>query len=325
MEVRWGGIYMFRIDMNQICKNDGIHLNPDRVKDIQLIEKYIQTNFVDEGWTPVQHGRVIVLRATDRGRKSSAFSASLYLGKYTEMDDINRFQRMVKMGHSYEPIRGESISFLYIGVSKPAYDHLITYTVRNRRIAGGLRANEPWGFVVPYEAKDKQTYIQIAMEQLERCQSLIRRAQTETSEEVRNEQLQAVRSLYPTGVILPPFQFDFSEEALVKNIFRQRIWEKGAQGETADVVNDMWKAVRSLDPEKWDLLYDYHGPHIVSHLKAMRTLRDKKMTLGQLLEEAKAKGLLQEPIESLEQLSSVPLYEWLMGTVGKLPKSMWDK
>jgi hypothetical protein len=316
---------LFRIDMNQIRKNDSIHLNSEREEDIRQIELYIQKNFVDEGWTPVQHGRVIVLRATDRGRKSSAFSASLYLGKYTEMDDINRFQRMVKMGHSYEPIRGESISFLYIGVSKPAYDHLITYTVRNRRIAGGLRANEPWGFVVPYEAKDKEAYLEIAMEQLERCQKLIRRAQDEASEEKRNEQLQAVRSLYPTGVILPPFQFDFSEEALVKHIFRQRIWEKGAQGETADVVHDMWQAVRSLDPEKWDLLYDYHGPHIVSHLKAMRTLRDKQMTLGQLLEEAQAKGLSKEPIETLEQLQNVNLYEWLMGTVGRIPKSMWDK
>lgn len=321
----WEGIALFRIDVEQIRKNDSIYLNPDREADIKRIETYIQKNFVEEGWHPIQHGRVIVLRATDRGRKSSAFSASLYLGKYTEMDDINRFQRMVKMGHSYEPIRGESISFLFIGVSKPAYDHLITYTIRNRRVAGGLRANEPWGFVVPYEAKDKETYLNIAMEQLERCQQLIRRAQDETSEEKKNEQLQAVRSLYPTGVILPPFQFDFSEEALVKNIFRQRIWEKGAQGETADVVNDMWHAVRSLDPEKWDLLYDYHGPHIVSHLKAMRTLRDKKTTLGQLLEEAKAKGLLTEPVDRLEQLDTVMLYDLLIATVGKLPKSMWDK
>ncbi|WP_207732336.1 hypothetical protein [Heliobacterium chlorum] len=101
--------------------------------DIYKSEHFINENYVEEAFTPIQHGLVIALRATDKGRKSSAFASALYLGKYDDMGNTDRFLNgMVKAGHSYEPIRGETVTFLFIGVSKTVYDHLITYTIRNR-------------------------------------------------------------------------------------------------------------------------------------------------------------------------------------------------
>ncbi|QGG47678.1 hypothetical protein [Heliorestis convoluta] len=306
----------FMIDIEALTKNSNVHLNQERIDDIKNIEKFINENYVAEGYRPVQSGRVIVLRNTDKGRKSSAFASALYLGKYDDMNNTDRFLKgMVRAGHSYEPIRGETISFLYICVGKPTYDHLITYTIRNRRVAGGLRANKPWGFVIPEEAKDKQVYRRLMESQLACCEALVQGAEREKDEGKRAEQLQAVRSLYPTGVIVPPFMLDFSEEALAKHIFKQRIWEKGAQGETVEIVQDMYDALYQLDPEKWSCIKEYHGPHIVSHNRAMQKLREQRPKLGQLLKQIK---------NDQTDVYDLDVYELLMTTVGRLPKTMWE-
>ncbi|MBC9785925.1 FAD-dependent thymidylate synthase [Heliobacterium chlorum] len=300
---------IFSINLNEITGNDYVFLNQDRQMDIARIEYFINRVYRMQGFQPVQKGRVIALRYTDRERLSSAFAAALYLGKYDDMDNTERFLKgMVRAGHSYEPIRGETISFLYIGVSKPAYDHLITYTLRNRRIAGGLRANKPWGYVIPKEAKNRKVYKAMMESQLAQCEELTRQADTK-------EQLQAVRSLYPTGVILPPFMFDFSEEALAKNIFQQRLWEPGAQGETKEIVQNMFEAVRELDLEKWDFLQEYHGEHMSTQKRAMRKLREQRPTLGDLLDKEKAQG---------NDVFTLDVYKLIMEKLGKVPKSMWD-
>ncbi|MCW2279289.1 FAD-dependent thymidylate synthase [Heliophilum fasciatum] len=300
---------LFSINMSEITGNDNVFLNPKRQEDIVSIQFFINRIYTMQGFKPVQKGRVIALRQTDRGRLSSAFASALYLGKYSDMDNTERFLKgMVQAGHSYEPIRGESISFLYIGVSKPAYDHLITYTLRNRRIAGGLRANKPWGYVIPKEARNKEAYKAMMESQLAQCEELTCQADTK-------EQLQAIRSLYPTGVILPPFMFDFSEEALVKNVFQQRLWEPGAQGETKEIVQNMFEAVRELDPEKWDFLREYHGEHMTAHKRAMRKLREQRPSLGELVNKEKAQG---------EDILTLDVYKLIMEKMGKAPKSMWD-
>jgi hypothetical protein len=273
------------------------------------IEKFINICYTDDGWTVTQHGRVLALRGTDESRKSSAFKASLYLGKYRDMANTERFLRsMVTAGHSYEPIRGELVLFLYIGVGKPVYDHLVTYTVgRPTRIAGGQRANVPWGFELPVEAKNKDEY----EEELERIRNVIRLAKQD-----RVEQMQAARAKLPVGYIMPPFLMEFSEEALIKTVFRQRLFEKGAQGATVDIVADMFEACVKLDPEKWNFLIDYHGPQIQQWEKAMRTLQREGYTLDDI---AATAGV--DP-EAARQMN---LYDLLIQTVGKLPPSMWDK
>lgn len=207
------------------------------------IEKFIRICYEEQGWRVAQSGRIVALRATDEDRLSSAFKASLYLGKYNDMANTSRFLRnMVSAGHSYEPIRGETVLFLAIGVGKPVYDHLVTYTVgRPTRIAGGQRANVPWGFELPVEAKNADEY----EEELERIRNVIRLAKQD-----RVEQMQAARAKLPVGYIMPPFLMEFSEEALIKTVFRQRLFEKGAQGATVDVVSDMLNACMQIDEEK---------------------------------------------------------------------------
>ena len=303
---------MFELDRSAILEHPRLRFLTDLVpvhEHLDNIEKFIRICFEEQGWRVAQAGRVVALRATDQDRLSSAFKASLYLGKYNDMANRDRFLRsMVAAGHSYEPIRGETVLFLYIGVAKPVYDHLITYTVgRPTRIAGGQRANVPWGFELPVEARHPEEY----EEELERIREVIRLAKQE-----RTEQMQAARAKLPVGYIMPPFLLEFSEEALIKHVFRQRLFERGAQGATVEVVSDMLKACLAIDEEKWTFLIDYHGPHIQQWQKAMRTLRKERLSLRQLAERENL-----SPEEALD----ADLYELLMETVGKLPPSMWDR
>lgn len=298
----------------------------DTVKALEDLEKFINLCYTTEGFSAIQSGRVIALRATDANRLSSAFKAAIYLGKYNNMDNVNRFlNNMVKAGHSYEPIRGESVLFLFIGVGKPVYDHMITYSVgRTSRIAGGQRANIPWGFEAPSEMKgDGEDFMTAGLEAVER----VARMKKGQDEDIAKQQMQAARSLLPVGYIMPPFLMEFSEEALIKNVFTQRIFEKGAQGATVDVVKDMWNIMKQIDSEKWETLYEYHGPHIGAWKKAMRTLRDKELTFGDLLQMAIEEGHARPSEDDPDKfdMSEIPVYKTLMSTVGKLPPSMWDK
>lgn len=319
-------------------------LKSDRVKYTDLlpideyltnIERAINACYTEKGFKVVQHGRVIALRATDMDRLSSAFKAGLYLGKYDDMENTERFlTKMVAAGHSYEPIRGENVLFLYIGVGKPVYDHMVTYTVgRPTRIAGGQRANLPWGFEVPAELKgDSSKFFNAGMDAVDYIIGLTK----ESDGEMGKQQIQVARSLLPVGYIMPPFLLEFTEESLVKSVFRQRIWEKGAQGATVDIVNDMWECVLQLDAEKWETLLDYHGPHTARWAKAMRTLRDKEITFNEFVIAArKYMGLTppeefhlrtdEELHEEHQALAALNVHDFLSATYGKLPLNMWEK
>lgn len=321
------GLYMnalFQMDKTAILGHERAHFLHDLLpieEHLQQLEKFIQQCFSEQGEHVVQSGRVIALRHTDKNRLISAFKAGIYLGNYHDLGNPDRFlTKMVKAGHSYEPIRGESILFLFVGVGKPVYDHLITYSVgRTTRIAGGQRANLPWGYEVPVEARNREVYVEMNIPRIREVVDYIRK----TEDNPVPEQIQAMRSSLPVGYIMPPFLMEFSEEALIKNVFTQRLFEKGAQGATVDVVHDMWKAVLALDREKWDTLYDYHGPHVVAWKKAMRTLRDKDYSIEDVLEKA---GI---PFTRTADYVSIPaqvnVYRLLLETVGKLPPSMWEK
>lgn len=323
---------MFKINREAIFNHPRVTLINDVVpidEALDNIEQAINVCYTDDNSNHVvQHGRVIALRATDWDRLSSAFKAGLYLGKYDDMNNVERFlNKMVKAGHSYEPIRGENILFLFIGVGKPVYDHLITYSVgRPTRIAGGQRANLPWGYEVPSEVKgDMDTFMEMGTEAVRHIVDMTKGLDEETGK----QQIQVARSLLPVGYIMPPFLLEFTEEALVKTVFKQRIWEKGAQGATVDIVSDMFECVMQIDHEKWETLFDYHGPHTARWEKAMRTLRDKNYTIAEFLDLAISKGLIEaeETEDGKEQhdLMSVNLYDVLLETVGKLPLNMWEK
>lgn len=314
---------MFKLDRDVIKNHDRVKLIDHIIpidEDLDNIEKAINACYNDKGFKVVQHGRVIALRTTDADRLSSAFKAGLYLGKYDDMENTGRFlNKMVKSGHSYEPIRGENVLFLFIGVGKPVYDHMVTYSVgRPTRIAGGQRANLPWGFEVPAELKgDNNKFLDAGLEAVEYIVGLTK----DTDGEMGKQQIQVARSLLPVGYVMPPFLMEFTEEALAKTVFRQRIWEKGAQGATVDIVSDMFECMKEIDAEKWEMLLDYHGPHIAGWEKAMRVLRDKQYKLADLEELIKKRGLVEEDYD----VSQMTLYQLLMETVGKLPPNMWEK
>lgn len=317
----------FVLDRDAILKEDRVTFVSEDIvpigEHLDHIEKYINECYIDEGYSVVQSGRVVALRYTDKNRKSSAFKAGTYLGKYHDLGNTDRFlKKMVSAGHSYEPIRGENILFLFIGVGKPVYDHLVTYGVgRTTRIAGGQRANLPWGYEMPSEMKgDVKDFMYDGMRAVENVVGLVKGF----NEDLHKQQMQAARSLLPVGYIMPPFLLEFSEEALITNIFTQRIFEPGAQGATVDIAKNMWDIVMQIDPKKWLHLYDYHGPHIQGWKKAMRTIRDKEYTMGDLVDIA-AKQNLIDVQDGEFNLSEVNLYDILMQTVGKLPLSMWDK
>lgn len=313
----------FTIDMQEITASNRVILGDWAAEDFKNLSEGLSRLAEESGITPVQRGRVIAIRQTDDARLFSAFKSALYLGKYNSMQDTRRFlSKMVKSHHSYEPIRGENILFLFVGVGKPVYDHMATYTVgRPTRIAGGQRANLPWGIEIPVEMKDREGYIARNMERVKAVINLTGKG--EEKPEVR-EQLQAVRSELPVGYVMPPFLLEFSEEMLVKTVFRQRLWEKGAQGATVDIVNDMWQCCLALDKEKFETLLDYHGPHTVAWEKAMRTLRDEQLHLDQLLAKAGIDYTITEE-HGLSLQTDISVYDLIMKTVGKLPPTMWDK
>jgi hypothetical protein len=307
---------LFKLNQQELIKTQRIILGDWVNDDLDNIEVALQNLESLTGTKIVQQGRVIAYRSTDQGRLFSAFKAATYLGKYDDMDNVDRFlSKMVKSHHSYEPIRGEEISFIYIGVGKPIYDHIITYTAgRYTRIAGGQRANLPWGIEVPVETKDKSGYVERNWQRIVDVINIIGKG--EDKPEVK-EQLQAARSELPVGYIMPPFIYEFSEEALAKHVFRQRLWEQGAQGGTVDIVKDMWECCLELDQEKWTTLIDYHGSHTVGWEKAMRTLRDKQYTFKDLW------NMHFDKHGSVDL--DAPLYDIIINTVGKMPRSMWDK
>lgn len=324
----------FKLDRSQLLQNNRTILGDWIEKDLSLLEQALEQLSVNVPHSKiVQHGRVIALRHTDTDRIYSAFKAALYLGKYNDMDNTERFlTKMVKSHHSYEPIRGENVLFLFIATGKPVYDHMTTYTVgRPTRIAGGQRANLPWGIEIPTEMKDREGYIQRNMQ---RVKDVINLTGKGNEKPEHREQLQAARSELPVGYIMPPFLLEFSEEALIKSVLRQRLWEQGAQGATVDIVNDMWECLLQLDQEKWSTLEDYHGQETIKWEKAMRTLRDKKYTITDFIDLCIEKGLIPESNlgvysgedgDTAYDLEHTNLYDLLMATVGKLPPTMWDK
>lgn len=312
----------FKLDFEAISNHPRVQLMTDDlpIQDmLQSIEHYINECFVSKGIIVVQHGRVIAIRPTDADRLSSAFKAAVYLGKYNDMANTGRFlKKMVKANHSYEPIRGESVMFLYIGVGKPVYDHLVTYSVgRTARIAAGQRANAPWGFETPLEARDVEQFNEWSIPSIKRVIDMTKSTATNNK-----EQLQAARSLLPVGYIMPPFLYEYGEEALV-NIFKQRLWQSGAQGATKEIVQDMYECMKKIDEEKWEFLRDYHGTHTDQWKIVMRHLREKRYSVGDMLTSLEERNLINTSDE--HELNHIDLYDALMTIWGDMPVSMWDK
>jgi hypothetical protein len=100
--------------------------------------------------------KIVMTRYSDPDRLNLARSAAVYLGK-SDRDNIRRPLSIIKKGHVPEIFRGEHAEFEFIDVSKEVYDHLVTYTTRNMRSAGGNRALTSDDYTLPSD-KVKNMY-----------------------------------------------------------------------------------------------------------------------------------------------------------------------
>lgn len=207
-----------------------------------------------------------LLRYTDPDRTSLAHAAAVYLGK-ADTDNVKRPLNILKKGDTLAIFRGESARFEF-WTSKVVYDHLITYTTLNLRACGGLRANEATVFVPPGE-DDDPIYRELGEKHLAAYRQLVHGIDPQTENAIDKKRLQAARYIAPVSVQLH-YVLDVNFATLIEAMFPQRIWSPGAQHDTREVVEEMYRSVRERDPELWDLVYEYYGPeaHAWKRLRA---------------------------------------------------------
>lgn len=229
--------------------------------------------------------KIVLQRYSDTDRKNSARNSAIYLGK-TDRDNIRRPLSIIRMGHVKEVFRGEMAEFEFVDCSKEVYDHLTTYRTLNMRVAGGNRALTSNNFTMPSDRMHNPKMVRWMIEKsMANYETLLEQGETP----------QISRSAMPIAAKLNPFVLQFNFVTLMDAVFTQRIWERGAQGNTVKVVLGMWELVREQDPELWDLVREVNG----EEAHAWKQVRKK---------------LKKENPELLEEL---------LGKYGQV-KSMWD-
>jgi hypothetical protein len=265
----------------------------------------IEWCITEENGITTYHGdtfKIILQRYSDPKRLNAARNAAIYLGK-SDRDNIRRPLSIIRQGHVKEIFRGEMAEFEFIDVSKEVYDHITTYTTRNMRVAGGNRALTSDDYTMPSDKMNDSKYVRGAIEQ----------SMSAYKSALHYETPQVARAAMPTAAKLNPFVLQFNLVSLMEAVFTQRIWEKGAQGNTVKVVKGMWELVHHADPELWDTVYEYHGPHTFEWKKVQQKLRKSGITVDDFIF-----GVHEDKIDR-----SKPLEEVLRGIFGQ-SKSMWD-
>lgn len=209
-------------------------------------------------------------RYSDPDRFNAARNAARYLGK-TDITNIRRPLSIIKQGHVPEIFRGEYAEFEFEGVSKEVYDHLVTYTTRNMRVAGGNRALKSDGYTMPSDRMNDEIEVKKSIEASMASYFYL--------SEIGKETPQVARAAMPIAAKLNTFVFQFNFLTLMQAVFKQRIWEKGAQGNTVKVVQGMYELVHSVDPELWETAYEWFGTPATAWVEIRRKLKKKKVTL----------------------------------------------
>lgn len=244
-------------------------------------------------------------RYSDPERLNLARNAAVYLGK-PDRDNIKRPLNILRDGHVTAIFRGEHVEFEFIGVSKEVYDHLITYTTANMRATGGNRALKSDDFTMPGDRiKSEETVFNAIHDSMSNYKALLE----------LNETKQVARSAMPVAAKMNPFVYQFNFVTLGESIFKQRIWEKGAQSNTAKVVEGMYELCRTVDCELWEKFYEYKGTPALSWEEARKRLNKKGYTINDMFTE------LQHEFRN-GQNGDIPLVDYLSSKYGGL-KSMW--
>lgn len=245
--------------------------------------------------------KVKLSRYSDPDRLNLARSAAVYLGK-KDRDNVRRPLTILRKRHVPAIFRGEMAEFEFIDVSKEVYDHIITYTTANMRAAGGNRALTSDSYTLP---SDKVKSIELVhgavFESMQNYKALLDAGETP----------QVARSAMPVAAKLNTFIYQFNFVTLGESIFKQRIWEKGAQGNTVKVVKAMFELCSYMDKELWDTFYKYHGTPSIEW--ALTGDKLEKLTMHQLV------NLLQDKSLDISQKSAVEVLRSLFGE----QKTMW--
>lgn len=254
-----------------------------------------QLMYVGEGFT------IVLQRYSDPERLNLARNAAIYLGK-KDRDNVRRPLNIIRQGHVPEIFRGEHVEFEFVDVSKEVYDHLITYTTRNMRATGGNRALVSQDYTMPSDRMKNPNLVEEAIVQsMDAYKALLDAGETK----------QVARSAMPVSAKMNPFVYQFNFLTLGESLFKQRIWEKGAQGNTVKVVQGMYELCRTIDQELWDTFYEHRGTPSLQWEEVRKRLKKEKLTVAQFIEE------LQNG-----QNGDKDLVEYLSERSGSL-KSMW--
>lgn len=247
--------------------------------------------------------RINMTRYSDPNRLNLARNAAIYLGK-SDRDNVRRPLSIIRQGHVPEIFRGEMVEFEFIDVSKEAYDHIITYTTRNMRATGGNRALTSDGYTMP---SDK-------MKDPDRVRANIEQSMKAYKDSIESgETKQVARSAMPVSAKMNPFVYQFNFLTLGESIFKQRIWEKGAQGNTVKVVQGMYELCSYMDKELWDTFYEYKGVPTIEWIEVRKRLKKNKLTVADIINHFKEDNVNPE---------DYTIHDYLIERFGE-QRSMW--
>jgi hypothetical protein len=260
-----------------------------------------------ECWIYIGDGfQIRMTRYSDPQRKNLARNAARYLGK-SDIWNIKRPLGIIEKYHVPEIFRGEHVEFEFIDVSKEVYDHIITYTTRNMRVAGGNRALTSDNYAVPSDKMKNPLLVENAIyNAMEEYKSLLKDGETP----------QVARSAMPVAAKMNIFVYQFNFLTLGQSVFNQRIWDKGAQGNTVKVIQGMFTLCYHVDKQLWDTFYKYYGTPMMEWRNARKRL--ERMTVHDLLKELHALAL--DPESGVDPNQSI--VDYLSKKYGEI-KSMW--
>lgn len=235
---------------------------------------------------------IYLTRYSDPERLNLARNAALYLGKQ-DLENTRRPLSIIRQGHVPEIFRGEQAEFVFEDVSKEVYDHLVTYTTRNMRVAGGNRALTSDNYTLPSDkVKDRNFVESNVAASMSNYQMLLDVGET----------AQVARSAMPIAAKLNKFAYQFNFLTLGQSVFKQRLWEKGAQGNTVKVVQGMWELIQKQDPDLWNTFYEAFGTPAVEWSEVRRKLQKKKITTFELMSVLSAEDESELAIDVLTEL-----------------------
>lgn len=177
------------------------------------------------------------------------------------------------------------------------------------RAAGGNRALTSDDYTMP---SDK-------MKDSERVRYNIERSMEAYHDNLEaGETPQIARSAMPVAAKMNTFVYQFNFLTLGESVFKQRIWEKGAQGNTVKVIQAMYELCCYIDKELWDTFYEYKGTPTLEWIEVRKQLKREKLTVSELVYELHDRLLDLNSGQSADE----SVIDYLVRRSGGL-KSMW--